>query len=138
MGGVPGPADLGAGELLLVGGAGDFSTLDEHPWILAFFDFLSNVVIPEKIPTFASCFGFQSIVRAGGAAIVKDPSRAEVGTFRIDVTKEGAHDSLFGQVAAGFPAQPGHNDHPTAPPSARSTEERRVGKAASYRVPPRP
>ena len=117
MGGVPGPAELDQGELLLVGGAGDFSTLDDHPWIRSFFDFLSTVVIPQKIPTFASCFGFQSIVRAGGAEVIKDPSRAEVGTFPIDVTEAGGRDSLFGPIAGGFPAQLGHKDHATALPS---------------------
>ncbi len=100
-----------------MGGSGAFSTLDDHPWIHEFFSFLSDVVIPENIPTFASCFGFQSIVQAGGGQVVRDPSRAEVGTFEIEVTPEGASDSLFGAVSAGFPAQLGHKDHATRLPA---------------------
>lgn len=115
--GPPARCDLKAGEHLLVGGSGAFSTLDEHPWIRAFFGFLTDIVIPENVPTFASCFGFQSIVRAGGGRIVRDPSRAEVGTFDIGITPEGAADSLFGVVADGFPAQLGHKDHATDLPA---------------------
>ena len=116
LGGPPPARDFSEGQLLLVGGSGAFSTLDEHPWIQEFFDFLSDVIIPGKIPTFASCFGFQSIVRAGGGEVVRDPSRAEVGTFEIEVEEAAASDSLFAPLSAGFPAQLGHKDHATGLP----------------------
>jgi len=74
-------------------------------------------VIPQRLPTFASCFGFQAIVRAGGGEVVRDPSRAEVGTFDISVTPAGAADSLFSDLSRGFPAQLGHKDHATGLPS---------------------
>jgi len=69
-----------------------------------------------QLPTFASCFGFQSIVRTGGGHIVRDPSRAEVGTFEIGVTSAGTDDPLFGSVSPTFPAQLGHKDHATGLP----------------------
>ena len=114
--GAPTSNELSPNDRLLVGGSGAFSTLDDHPWIRSFFDFLSDVVIPLQVPTFASCFGFQSIVRAGGGEVVRDPSRAEVGTFDIAVTPAGAADPLFSDVAGGFPAQLGHKDHATGLP----------------------
>ncbi|MCS5679007.1 MAG: type 1 glutamine amidotransferase [Acidimicrobiales bacterium] len=114
--GTPTSNEFGADDRLLVGGSGAFSTLDEHPWIRAFFDYLSDVVIPQQLPTFASCFGFQSIVRAGGGQVVRDPSRAEVGTFDIEVTAAGGADPLFSAVAGGFSAQLGHKDHATGLP----------------------
>ena len=117
LSGPPGPEVLEHGEHLLVGGSGAFSTLDEHPWIGAFFDFLSNVVIAEKIPTFASCFGFQSIVRAGGGNVVQDPTRAEVGTFSITLEPASKTDPLFSELGAHFPAQLGHKDHATNLPA---------------------
>lgn len=116
LSGAPGRGDIGEDELLLVGGSGAFSTLDEHPWIQSFFDFLSDLVIPQQLPTFASCFGFQSIVRAGGGQVVRDPSRAEVGTFDIEVTAAGAADPLFSDMAGGFRAQLGHKDHAVSLP----------------------
>ena len=48
---------------------------------------------------------------------MRDPSRAEVGTFGIEVTADGADDPLFSSLTAGFPAQLGHKDHATGLPS---------------------
>ena len=109
--GAPPAERLSEQQRLLVGGSGAFSTLDDEAWLGDFFDFLTEVVIAQKRPTFASCFGFQAIVRAGGGTIVSDPSRAEVGTFDIHVTDAGASDPLLGSLASGFPAQLGHKDH---------------------------
>lgn len=115
--GPPGEGELAEGQLLLVGGSGSYSTLDDLPWIGAFFDFISEVVIARSIPTFASCFGFQAIVRAGGGEVVRDPSRAEVGTFEIRVSPAGSSDSLVGPLTPSFPAQLGHKDHATGLPA---------------------
>ena len=111
---------LDEGPLLLVGGSGSYSTLDEVPWISSFFDFLSDVVIARSLPTFASCFGFQSIVRAGGGKMVRDPSRAEVGTFEVTVCGSGLDDSLIGTLGPSFPAQLGHKDHAVELPAGTS------------------
>ena len=65
---------------------------------------------------FASCFGFQALVVAGGGEVRTDVARAEIGTFYVTVTEAGQRDPLFGNLAPGFFAQFGHKDHAfTAP-----------------------
>jgi GMP synthase (glutamine-hydrolysing) len=117
LAGVPGDATLEAHPLLLVGGSGRYSTLDDESWLRAFFDFLSDVVVPRKIPTFASCFGFQALVLAGGGDMVRDPSRAEVGTFDIELTEHGLQDPLLAPFAPRLAVQLGHKDHATRLPA---------------------
>ncbi|MDP6944709.1 MAG: type 1 glutamine amidotransferase, partial [Myxococcota bacterium] len=82
-----------------------------HTFLSPFFDFLSKVVIGQQVPTFASCFGFQALVLAGGGEVVHDDKRAEVGTYTLTVTEAGQSDPLFGPLAPKFMAQLGHKDH---------------------------
>lgn len=111
LAGPPTDADLALHPLLLVGGSGKYSTLDEgEVWLRRFFDFLADVVIPRRVPTFASCFGFQALVRAGGGSMIRDPANAEVGTFEITLTDAGVADPLTGSYAPSFLAQLGHKD----------------------------
>lgn len=118
--GVPSDEALAEHPLLLIGGSGKYSTLDDDPWLHRFFDWLTETVVTRHIPTFASCFGFQSLVRAGGGAMVRDPARAEVGTFEITLTEQGASDPLLAAFAPAFAAQLGHKDHATRLPAGMS------------------
>lgn len=99
-------------DCVLVGGSGEYGVGDvgEHPWLKAFFDFM-GALAERGFPTFASCFGFQALVVAGGGEVVTDKSRAEVGTFTLTVTEEGEDDPLFRDLAPTFLAQLGHKDH---------------------------
>lgn len=106
----PTAEDLRGADALLVGGSGEFSVLDDVPSLHAFFDFLTNVVIAQGFPTFASCFGFQALVVAGGGKVVLDKANTEVGTFRVDVNEAGQGDSLMAPLAPTFQAQLGHKD----------------------------
>ncbi len=129
LSGVPTEADLRSLDVLLVGGSGDYGVLDDAPFVGEFIDFLADVVVPHEIPTFASCFGFQALVVAGGGEVIYDPLRAEVGTFDIHLTEAGAADPLLGPLAPRFPAQLGHKDR------ARRLPEDLVHLAGSERVP---
>ena len=110
LGGPPAEAELAGVDLLLVGGSGSFSVLDDLPWLRGFFGFLSDVAIPRALPVFASCFGFQALVVAGGGEVIHDPDRSEVGTFDIRLTDAGLPDPLLGPRGPVFPAQLGHKD----------------------------
>ena len=104
-------------DAILVGGSGDYSVLGGHDFLPAFFDFLANVVIQRSVPTFASCFGFQALVLAGGGEVVHDEERAEVGTYTLTLTEAGAQDPLFSALPNPFQAQLGHKDHAARLPS---------------------
>jgi len=117
LGGPPQPADLEHIDLLLVGGSGDYSVLDDLPFVHQFIDFVSDVVLEQGFPTFASCFGFQALVRAAGGDLVRDPEQAEVGTFPITVSEAGRRDVLLGSLFPTFKAQLGHKDRVEKMPS---------------------
>jgi len=114
---VPDERALEQADLLLVGGSGDYSVLDNEPYIHRFLDFLAEVVVGQNIPTFASCFGFQALVASAGGSMVRDPARAEVGTFTIELTAEGQRDPLLGALTHSFKAQLGHKDRAEKLPS---------------------
>ena len=110
LSGAPDPATLEDVDILLVGGSGAFSVLDSHPWLFEFLGFLEQTVVGERFPTFASCFGFQALVVAGGGEVIRDVDNAELGTFDIHLTPAGDADALVGPYSPGFKGQLGHKD----------------------------
>lgn len=104
------PARLDRADVVMVGGSGDFSLVDEN---FEFHDaFLESIetLIDRQIPTFASCFGFQALVKVMGGTLERDPDRAELGTYTVQLTRQGQTDELFGDLPAQFYAQLGHKD----------------------------
>ena len=139
--GPPQDEDLDKADMLLVGGSGDYSVLDDVPFVQDFIGFLRDVVIPRNIPTFASCFGFQAIVLAAGGELVRDPESAEVGTFAISVSNAGREDPLLGSLFPTFKAQLGHKDRverlPDGLTSLAASERSREGTHMVMAVSPR-
>lgn len=111
LSGAPSDSAVDAHDAILVGGSGDYSVLGGHDFLGPFFDFLAEVVIDKAFPTFASCFGFQALVLAGGGEVVHDDERAEVGTYTLRLTEAGERDPLFKGMPSPFKAQLGHKDH---------------------------
>lgn len=111
-----GPPDLRAlsdFDSLTVGGSGEYYVSRGNlPHFERLMDFLREV-LDRGYPTFASCFGFQSIVRALGGELVYDPVHSEVGTYGLELTDEGIADPLFGRLPRTFMAQMGHKDRTT-------------------------
>ena len=103
-------------DALLVGGAGEYSVLDNDPHIKQFITFLGQVC-DSTTPMFASCFGFQALVLALGGSIIKDEANAEVGTYLLETTGQGEIDPLFAALPKQFFAQLGHQDRAEKLPS---------------------
>jgi GMP synthase (glutamine-hydrolysing) len=103
-------------DVLLVGGSGEYSVLDDVAPIRRFIDFLGETV-ERDVPLFASCFGFQALVLALGGEVIRDEEAAEVGTYRLTTSDEAAEDALFGSFPAEFYAQEGHKDRALRLPS---------------------
>ncbi|MDP3988811.1 MAG: type 1 glutamine amidotransferase [bacterium] len=62
----------------------------------------------ERIPTFASCLGFQASAVALGGVLIQDKKNMEMGSYPIYTTDEGKKDPLFKTVSDGFLAISGH------------------------------
>lgn len=123
---------------LLVGGAGEYSVLDDNRHIKRFINFLGEMTTTD-FPTFASCFGFQALVLALGGTVVKDALNAEVGTYELETTESAAGDPLFQALPKSFFAQLGHQDRAEIFPEA--IEHLARSKATEYqalRVPDKP
>lgn len=115
--GAPDARMIEEANALLVGGSGQFSVLDNEVWVKGFIDFLSEVVVAQRKPTFASCFGFQGLVLAGGGDVICDKDNTEVGTFELSLSEAGKADPLFGAMPAQVKVQLGHKDRADRLPS---------------------
>ena len=94
---------------ILVGGAGEYSVLDDDERIKRFINHLGELCNTD-IPVFASCFGFQALVLALGGTVIKDVPHAEVGTYELHTTDAAEHDDVFSILPSSFLAQMGHQD----------------------------
>lgn len=97
-------------DVMLLGGSGHYSAAGEGAWLERALDSL-RLVHDNNEPTFASCWGFQAMARAMGGRVVKDLSRAEVGTHRLYLTPAGLEDPIFSPLGETFLGQMGHEDH---------------------------
>lgn len=111
--GTPTLAEVRRYDALMVGGSGDYyvskENLPNHEHVLA----LLAEVTAVGHPTFASCFGFQLLVKALGGEIVYDAEHAEVGTYEVRLTGNGRSDELFNYLPDTFRAQLGRKDRAT-------------------------
>jgi GMP synthase (glutamine-hydrolysing) len=109
LGGVPSQRALAEADVVLLGGSGDYSVAKGGPWLPAALETMRQLHETSK-PTFASCWGFQAMARAMGGEVVTDRSRAEVGTYWLELTSEGKNDPVFGPLGDRFQVQSGHED----------------------------
>ncbi len=126
-------------DALMVGGSGEFyvsnASLPGFPEVLE----LLREVVEAGHPTFASCFGFQLMVKALGGEIVYDPENTEVGTYTLRLTDAGRIDPLFSELPGRFRAQMGRKDRasrmPAGIPNLASSER---SPFQALRVPGKP
>jgi GMP synthase (glutamine-hydrolysing) len=123
-------------DMVMVGGAGEFSVakggFDWHEDLLE----LMREVVRRQMPMFASCFGFQAMIQAFGGRVESVESMAELGTHRVFLTEAGKADALFGEHPDAFDAQFGHNDSATLVPDELTVlveSERCPHQAVRYR-----
>ncbi len=110
LAGPPTTAQVLRYDALMVGGSGDYYVSKKNlPGFWEVLDLLREVV-GRGHPTFASCFGFQLMVRALGGEIIFDPANMEVGTYELTLTDAGRQDELLGVLSPRFMAQLGRKD----------------------------
>ena len=106
---VPSQRELQRFDMVLLGGSGHYSATSGETWIEPILDCL-RTLHARRQPTFASCWGFQAMARALGGSVIKDMSRAELGTHRLQLTDAGKADPVFGPLGDSFSGQMGHED----------------------------
>ena len=103
------PELLDGVDALMIGGAGEFSAADEHPWTTSVLA-LCRAAAERALPTFGSCWGHQILARAFGGTVIHDPEKAELGSGEVMLTDAGRHDALFGRFPSRFRVNMGHHD----------------------------
>ncbi|MBB74293.1 MAG: aminotransferase [Planctomycetaceae bacterium] len=101
--------ELSQVDVVLVGGSGDYSVVDGGPWLSRALDAM-RLLHEQGKPTFASCWGFQALALALGGEVVTDRLRAEVGTYPLQLTRDGRSDPVFGPFSKELQVQLGHQD----------------------------
>lgn len=100
---------LDAADALLIGGAGEYSALDDTPWMPGLHDLVREAAA-RRLPMFGSCWGHQVIACAFGGTVIHDPDRAELGCGTVQLTDAGRADPLFSRFPSRFKANMGHHD----------------------------
>ncbi len=127
------PKDLEGADFVFLGGSGAYSAATGGPWLERALESL-RLVHASGVPAFASCWGFQGMAAAMGGSVVRDPSRAEVGTYELELTPAGQADPLFGYLGRSFKAQVGHEDLvKTLPPRTTPLASSAKGVNHAYR-----
>ena len=107
--GVPSRDELRRHDAIFFGGSGAFSMLEDSEWIRAAVQTLTTVV-DLRIPSWASCFGFQGLGVALGGRVERDDVHTEMGSVLLELTEAGQHDPLLSVLPNRFWAQEGHHD----------------------------
>lgn len=94
---------------VLVGGSGEYAIYDDAPFIRPFVDLLGELCA-RRVPTFASCFGFQGLVVALGGRVGPGGDAGEVGSFQLERLEQAKADPVFRHLPDQFVAQQGHKD----------------------------
>lgn len=108
--GKPDRGALRAYDGVFFGGSGAYSVLDDVQWIRDGMAVCVEVA-EERIPAFASCFGFQGLAKVLGGEVIRDDDRQELGAYELELTDAGAADPVLGGLPRRFWAQEGHHDH---------------------------
>jgi len=129
---------LHAYHVVFIGGSGEFSAADNHPWMQDLLSFVRHVV-NTGMPLFGSCWGHQVIARALGGRVEHDPLRAEMGCLPVQLTSAGLSDTLFGSFPPTFLANMGHHDRVTIlPPGAVELARSATQPFQAFRMEGRP
>ncbi len=113
---VPTMAQVLRWDAVMIGGSGEyFVSRGNLPGFVAIMELLAGLV-SRGHPIFASCFGFQLLVRALGGVVRYTPETMELGTYPSNLTEEGKADPLFSRLPPVFHAQLGHKDKATELP----------------------
>ena len=113
-----GPEILEGYHAIFVGGASEASVLEPetYPFVHNLIE-VQRACIQQRIPCFASCFGFQTAVLALDGVMVKDTTDFEMGTIEIKLTSAALEDPLFRDAPNPFLAVSCHQEKTLSTPA---------------------
>ena len=94
--------------LIVLGGSMGACDDDQHPFLTKVKELIRSVVARD-IPYLGICLGGQLLAAAMGAEVTSN-RWGEIGTFAVDLKKEGQSDVLFEGLTAVFRTFQWHND----------------------------
>lgn len=103
------PDHLDDADCVMVGGAGEYSAMDNPAWMPGLLEILQQAA-DRCIPTFGSCWGHQVLARAFGGTVIHDQEHTELGCGTVHLTEAGTKDPLFAPFPPTFKANMGHHD----------------------------
>jgi len=104
-GDLPAPSQVkGEAAFIITGSA--FSVTERAPWMLQVEDYIRRIADAE-VPLLGICFGHQLIGQALGGEVAKNPNGREIGTVRLEVSKD---DPLLAGQPRVFDVQTTHSD----------------------------
>ena len=133
----PAAAPLDEVHALMIGGAGEYSAIEDYPWMEGLLDLVREAA-RRKLPTFGSCWGHQIIARALGGTVVHDAELAELGCLEVTLTDAGHADPLFQRFPARFKANMGHHDRVASLPPGAVELARNDQPHQAFRLPDAP
>jgi len=98
---------LGYDGVLTFGGAMHADQESEHRW-LADEKKLLRELLDRELPLMAVCLGAQLLAEAAGGEAVR-AAEPEIGWFDVEVTSQGADDTVVGALSPGFEAFEWHS-----------------------------
>ena len=93
--GGPTEEELERADIVIIGGSGNYSAVDDEPWLESAFTKLQWLYDHRK-PTFAICWGCQAMARVLGGKTIHDSAHGELGAISVTATPAAASDPLFG------------------------------------------
>lgn len=89
----------------------DDESYEKNEWMQRLVDWVRDTYAQENKPMLGICFGHQTIGRAFGVAIIKNPviPSLQVGFVKVQLTKDGQKDRLFKGVPFEFDALCSHS-----------------------------
>ena len=99
---------LSDGDAWIITGS-KYSVYENVDWIHDLVDFV-RLLIDNNKPILGICFGHQIIAKAIGAKVVKNPLGWELGSYSLELTKEGKNNMLFHGFNDGDIVYESHQD----------------------------
>ncbi len=102
---------FGSSDLFFDGQKEEIDPIKQHTRVIVeSLKPLVSHVVERDFPTFAFCFGHQLIAHCMGSPIVASSFTGKVGTYEVELTRQGIVDPLFALCPEKFSAHYGHRD----------------------------